>query len=1268
MLSDDIWDGYGPLSMNKILLRATCVFVLLLPSLAYSQGTITTVIGTGAAGFSGDALPATSAAVRFPNRVALDALGNIYIADQGNHRIRKFTLLGFMTTVAGNGVADSTGDGASATSASLNSPSAVALDAAGNLYIADTGNQRVRKVSTDGTIRTVAGSGLAGFSGDGSPATLASLNGPRGVAVDAAGNLYIADTGNHRIRRVTSDGVIRTVAGNGTALFLGDGGPATAATLNAPWDIALDASGNLYIADTLNNVIRKVGTTGTITTVAGKGTASFSGDGGPAISATLNSPSGLALDSAGNLYIADTNNERIRKVAVSGIITTVTGTGDEDFFGDRAPAFAAALNTPRGVTVDASGVVYIADTGNHRIRLVTREGFINTVGGTGTPGFSGEPVPVTDATLNAPAGVAVDAAGFLYIADSSNNRIRKTISDGSIIVTAAGQGTGSGLSSSVGDGGPSVNALLSSPFGVTVDTTGSVYIADSVNNRVRKVDLAGIIKSVAGNGFFGFDRDDVLAISTSVSNPLSVAVDRSGNLYIADTGSHRIRKVDKDGVITTVAGNGFSSFSGDGGPATSASLRVPSGVALDGAGNLYVADTDNHRVRVVTPGGIINTLAGNGTPGLSGDGGLATSASLNGPTGVAVDAFGNVFIADTQNHVVRKVGRDGKISTVAGNGQAGFTGDGGLGTSASLNSPTGVAVDARGVLFIADRFNHRIRKVQPPGQLAAQPSSLTFSVTAGTTGVLQQTITITNVALAPLNWTAEAATQSGGFWLFASTASGTTPGTVNAIVRPSGLAAGTYQGTITIRSDAAVNSPLVVNVTLTVTAAPAIALSSSSLSFGTQQGAPNPPNQTVTISNSGGGTLSWTATASTQSGGSWLNVSPASGTGTGTLAVSANIAGLVAGTYQGAIQVAASGASNTPQTINVTLVVAPLPVSTIALSPTALQFTANVGANPPTQTFQVQNSGAGTLGWTAATATQSGGNWLAVSPSSGTAPSTLTVTVNSAALTAGSYTGSIVIAAATGANASNSPQTLAVTLLVGAPTVGDNGVVNGASFSKDAVVSPGSIASLFGTNLAKRSEAATSLPLPTTLAGSQVLVNNNPVPLFFVSAQQINFQMPADVTASTVSIAVSSDGLRGLSVQVKIAGEVPGIFTATPGGTGQGAVLNQDFTPNSDQSPAAAGSVVQIFATGLGATNPALVTGQPGASQEPFQRTVATPVVLIGGVSAEVLFSAAAPGFVGLYQVNARVPAGTAAGSAVSLQIQVSGRSSNTVTIAVKSP
>jgi sugar lactone lactonase YvrE len=344
------------------------LFALVTAPQVFAVLMIDTVAGTGTAGYSGDGGPAIAASLYTPYGVAVDNSGNIYIADTFNHRVRKVNASGIITTVAGNGTAGYSGDGGAATAAKLNEPFRVAVDSSGNIYIADTYNYRVRKVNTSGIITTVAGNGTAGYSGDGGVATAANISYPVGITVDSSGNIYITDLDNYRVRKINTSGIITTVAGNGTAGYSGDGGAATAAKLNRSFGVTIDNSGNIYIADTYNYRIRKVNTSGIITTVAGNGTAGYSGDGGAATAAKLNYPREIGLDSSGNIYIADQGNNRVRKVNTSGIITTVAGNGTAGYSGDGGAATSASLRTPTGVAIDSTGNVFIADYGNNRIR------------------------------------------------------------------------------------------------------------------------------------------------------------------------------------------------------------------------------------------------------------------------------------------------------------------------------------------------------------------------------------------------------------------------------------------------------------------------------------------------------------------------------------------------------------------------------------------------------------------------------------------------------------------------------------------------------------------------------------------------------------------------------------------------------------------------------------------------------------------------------------------------------------------------------------
>ncbi len=337
---------------------------------AQAPGTLTVVAGTGRHGFTGDGGPAIQARLNAPEGLAVDSRGNLFIADSLNHRIRRVTPGGIISTVAGTGFAGFGGDGGFGVSTALTQPEGVTLDASGDLFIVDYGSHRLRRLAFKGRILPVAG-GKKGYTGDGMPAPLCALRSLIGATVDRAGNLYLADADNHRVRRVTPDGVIATFAGDGSEGYSGDGGPATAAQLDYPTDVATDAEGNVYFCDSLNAVVRRVDPQGVITTVAGIGLAGDSGDGGPATSAALDDPTDIALDSAGNLFIADSFNHRVRRVGPDGIIVTVAGTGEPGASGEEGPATQAQLNLPLGVEVDSAGNLYIADGENHRVVRVS---------------------------------------------------------------------------------------------------------------------------------------------------------------------------------------------------------------------------------------------------------------------------------------------------------------------------------------------------------------------------------------------------------------------------------------------------------------------------------------------------------------------------------------------------------------------------------------------------------------------------------------------------------------------------------------------------------------------------------------------------------------------------------------------------------------------------------------------------------------------------------------------------------------------------------
>jgi streptogramin lyase len=641
---------------------------------------VSTFAGTGSSGDTNGA--GASATFHTPSGVVIDVSGNLYVVDQLNHKIRKISPAGVVSTFAGSGSSGATND--VGTAASFNQPRGLAIDASGNIYVADSGNNKIRKITSAGVVSTLAGTGSQGSNdGVGSSAT---FDEPYGVAVDTAGNVYVADTDNNKIRKISTSGDVSTLAGSGSSG--NTNGVGTAASFNQPRGLAVDTAGNVYVADYGNDKIRKITPSGAVSTFAGF---------------YLFAPHGLAIDASGNIYVVD--SDKIRKISPSGDVSTLAGVifyGSKDKDGD---GLNASFNEPYGVAVDASGNLYVADTNNHKIRKIV---FTQTIscedvstfagtGGTGDANGAG-----ASATFHFPAGLVVDASDNIYVADSNSNKIRK-ISPSGDVSTFAGSG-------SQGDtDGVSSSASFRNPYGLAIDASGNIYVADANNYKIRKINPSGVVSTLAGSGSYG--DTEGLGSSASFKRPEGLAVDSSGNIYVSDRNGHKIRKISPAGLVSTLAGTG--SIGDTDGVGSSASFNYPRGIAIDSSDNIYVADEQNHKIRMVTPSGVVSTFAGTGSQG-SIDG-AGASATFFVPYGVALDSSGNVYVAEYANHKIRKITPSGVVSTFAGSGREAFSlydNPDGPANSAIFNTPYGLAVDSSDNVYVSDFMHNKIRKIQ----------------------------------------------------------------------------------------------------------------------------------------------------------------------------------------------------------------------------------------------------------------------------------------------------------------------------------------------------------------------------------------------------------------------------------------------------------------------------------------------------------------------------------------------------------------------------
>ena len=1025
---------------------------------AFGQGIITTIAGTSGP-WVVDGTPALAASIPIET-VAADSFGNVYVGVRSVHRVYKVDPQGTITLFAGNGFKLFSGDGGPATSASLAEPQGLAVDAQGNVYIADSLNERIRKVDLNGIITTIAGSGTQSFSVAGGPALEVSFYDPRRIALDSTGNIYFTDAIS--VRKLTPDGMVSTIAGNGAPLCnaqleVGDGGLGTAGCVAGPIGIAVDTSGNVYLSESLTNRIRRVDTQGIITTFAGDGVAHWAGDGGQAASASLNFPEGIGFDPAGNLVIGDAGNNTVRRIDGNGIISTLSGHPGLFAYGDDTGlAISEPISEPIDIGFDADGNILVLELFSGRVRRIDASGTLSTVEGNGRWAPSGNGLDANSVHIS-PLALALDNQGNLLIADEYNY-IRRLNSDGTITNLA-----GNGYAGRSGDGGPATSASFNYPMGIIVDSAGNILVADTNNAVIRRIDKQGTITTFVGNGLIG---------------PEGMAFDAKGNLYVADSGNNRIAQVSPSGALTTIVGNGQAGFSGDGGPALKASLNAPQSVVFDHAGNMFIADSHNDRIRKVDIQGNISTIAGSDATGAPDQGARPTDLRLNRPEGLTVDGQNNIYFVDTSKNRAFEITSQGIVVAIAGHegpGTQGFSGDGGPAPNALLNIPTGILADSSGNLFIADNYNRRVREVLgAPPSLAASLASISLAANSNGAVTQPQVFTLSS-SLSGAPYLATASTNDGGAWLRVNSPQGITPGTISISADPTNLAPGSYQGAVTVNMPGYNPPSVAVSVKFIVTGARPAQLSFQPAKVSFVASSQSGPQSQVVFVAATNGSVAFQANSQPLSGGGWLQAGATNPTASpdnpGTVTLVADPTNLDAGTYTAVVS--ATGPQGQLTTVPVEFTVTK-PQPHLKLSWDGLTFRAQAASGNLPQYFGVLNVGSGVMNWTAAT---DGSPWLQLIPpvSGSTDAASLTVpevavAINPKTLNPGTYTGKITVSAP---GADNSPQSLTVKLQVidANQDVGVTSSPNGLIFTTyEGSSSPGSQAFTL-TNFSNKSES-----------------------------------------------------------------------------------------------------------------------------------------------------------------------------------------------------
>ncbi len=1101
---------------------------LAVSTVAFGQGVVTTVAGTGWI-LPRLTMPAAETPLGFVRHLTLDRDGNLLLLDAFNHMVFRSSNDGTLTGIAGNGLAGPAGGEVPATRAALSFPAAFAADRFGNIYIADDQSSYIRKVDSRGIISVIAGVGVRAPA-EGVRALDVTFGDIDSMAALPNGDILVSDHAHFRIFRIDAAGIVRVFAGSGgQRCGSGIGGPATAAELCQPRNLVTDRQGNAYFSSFSSAVsrgaaVRRVGLDGMIVTVAGSGALGRPVNGAPATESPLE-PVAMALDSEGRMVIASgfvsTSGQR------TGDLVRVAAGGSIEIL----PAGGLDSDVPVGMAVLPDGSVVYATFQPTRIVRIRPGGTPELFAGSGKFGFGGDGGPATQALLNGPTGLAVDSFGNLYIADTGNGRIRAVNSRG-FITTLAGNGEfvkTINLDDLVSS--PPVEWPLFLPVGIAVTQEGILVFTSSF-------------------GVHFMLGDTLLTAGYATRTPGGIAFDGAtaetyAGILFVDTAQHVAYRVPSNGEgVDVLAGAGAPASTGDGGPSTAAALNSPIGIAAAADRSVYISEGGGHRIRKISPNGIISTFAGNGRASaarMPAGPVAATGVTLTNPGGIALDAAGNLLVKSA-GHISR-ITPDGQLRVIAGIGPRGvIAGDGGLATNAALATAGGIAVDAQGNIYFAEADFNRVRKIlaQPPS-FQASPATLEFSAASAGPPPRPQTVNVLS-SVPSLGFNVQVRTANGGSWLSAGIASGVTPRLLQITASPAALAPGTYTGTIDLTAPNGSPRTVSINVRFTVGAAlPAnLQVDRTSLSF-TYPRTARKRAQQLLLSNTGSGTVTYDVSVAA---GSFLAVTPVRGSVAAAapfaLRVEADPASRAPGTYRDTITIRWSGGT---LSVNAVMTISDREQA-ILLSQSGLSFqaVAQGGVTPP-QSFGVINSGNGVMPWRVTTSTLAGGSWLRVSPDSGATDASsqnvpsVQVGIDQAGLEPGVYYGLVQVESQ---GAANTPHVLTVALEVLPPGARPGSVVQPRELTFRVVEgqSGGSedltVFNLTGNTVGYRSSAQ-SLSSTQEMVYAPIDASVAPREPQRVVVQPQTFNLPAGTHRSSMAFQFDDGTVRQVDVSVVVA-------------------------------------------------------------------------------------------------------------------------------------